>query len=77
MFSGLGIAPLVLIFGAAAVAVWIAGIYLSRSTDALDTRLGFGEALGGAVLLAIATNLPEIASSRRESRSDASSRPRC
>ena len=61
VFSGLGIAPLVLIFGAAAAAVWVAGIQLSSSTDALDIRLGLGEALGGAVLLAIATNLPEIA----------------
>ena len=61
MFSGLGLAPLVLIFAAAAGAVWIAGIYLSRSTDTLDVRLGIGEALGGAILLAIATNLPEIA----------------
>jgi cation:H+ antiporter len=61
VFSGLGLAPLVLIFSAAAVAVWVAGIQLSRSTNALDSRLGFGEALGGAVLLAVATNLPEIA----------------
>jgi len=61
MFSGLGVAPLVLIFAVAAGAVWVAGIHLSRSTDVLDTRLGLGEALGGAILLAIATNLPEIA----------------
>ena len=61
MFSGLGIAPLVLIFAVAAGAIWVAGIHLSSSTDVLDTRLGLGEALGGAILLAIATNLPEIA----------------
>ncbi len=61
MFSGLGLAPLVLIFAAAAGAIWVAGIHLSRSTDVLDTKLGLGEALGGAILLAIATNLPEIA----------------
>ena len=61
MFSGLGLAPLVLIFAVAAGAVWVAGIHLSSSTDVLDTRLGLGEALGGAILLAIATNLPEIA----------------
>ena len=61
MFSGLGIVPLVVIFLAAAGAVWVAGIHLSSSTDALDTRLGLGEAMGGVILLAIATNLPEIA----------------
>ena len=61
MFAGLGLAPLVLIFLAAAATVWVAGILLSSSTDALDVRLGLGEALGGAILLAVATNLPEIA----------------
>jgi cation:H+ antiporter len=61
MFTGLSLVPLVLIFAAAAAAVWLAGIQLSNSTDALDFRLGFGEALGGVVLLAVATNLPEIA----------------
>jgi cation:H+ antiporter len=61
VFSGLGLVPLVLIFAATAGAVWIAGIHLSSSTDVLDMRLGLGEALGGAILLAIATNLPEIA----------------
>jgi cation:H+ antiporter len=61
VFTGLGLAPLVLIFAVAAAAVWIAGTQLANSTDALDFRLGFGEALGGAVFLAVATNLPEIA----------------
>jgi cation:H+ antiporter len=51
----------VLIFVAAAVAVWIAGIALSNQTDVLATRLHLGTALGGVILLAVATNLPEIA----------------
>jgi cation:H+ antiporter len=61
VFSGLGLVPLILIFLAAAGAVWVAGIHLSSSTDVLDTRLGLGEAIGGVILLAVATNLPEIA----------------
>jgi cation:H+ antiporter len=50
-----------LIFLAAAVAVWIAGISLSNQTDVLATRLHLGTALGGVILLAVATNLPELA----------------
>jgi len=51
----------VLVFVAAGGVVWVAGVQLSGMTDILATRLGLGEALGGVLLLAIATNLPEIA----------------
>ena len=59
--SGLPVAVLLLIFVAAAAAVWVAGIQLSNQTDVLATRLHLGSALGGLILLAVATNLPEIA----------------
>ncbi len=50
-----------IVFLAAATAIWFAGVKLSLSTDVLSDRLGLGEALAGMVLLAIVTNLPEIA----------------
>jgi cation:H+ antiporter len=59
--SGLGLPLVALVFVAAAVAIWIAGLFLSRATDALDDRLHLGQALGGAVLLAVAGTLPELA----------------
>ena len=59
--TGLPLAVLILIFVAAAAAIWVAGIQLSNQTDVLSTRLHLGSALGGLVLLAVATNLPEIA----------------
>src|SRR5205085_6139156 len=52
---------LVVVFGAGALATWVAGVTLSKTTDALDTRLGLGEDIGGIVLLAIAGSLPEVA----------------
>jgi len=52
---------LLLIFVVSAVVIWVAGIKLSDYTDVLAERLHLGAALGGVVLLAVATNLPEIA----------------
>lgn len=49
------------IFAAAGIVVWIAGVYVSKTTDVLSSRFKLGEALGGAILLAVVTNLPEIA----------------
>lgn len=59
--SSLALPVLILIFVGCATAIWIAGIQLSNTTDVLDDRLHLGSALGGVVLLAVATNLPEIA----------------
>lgn len=49
------------IFIVGGVATWLAGLRLSRATDALDDRLHLGDALGGVVLLAVSGSLPEVA----------------
>src|SRR5690242_15563415 len=54
-------AVLLIVFLGAAAVIWVAGIQLSDQTDVLSTRLHLGTALGGLILLAVATNLPEIA----------------
>ncbi|MGI8699350.1 MAG: sodium:calcium antiporter, partial [Mycobacteriales bacterium] len=59
--AGLSLWLLVVIFAAAAGAIWVAGVQLSNQTDVLSTRLHLGQALGGLIMLAVATNLPEIA----------------
>jgi cation:H+ antiporter len=59
--SGLSSPVLILIFLAASGVTWIAGVSLSKTTDALDVRLGLGEEIGGIILLAIAGSLPEAA----------------
>jgi cation:H+ antiporter len=61
LVGGLGTPLLVIVFAAGAAATWAAGILLSKTTDALDTRLGLGEELGGLLLLALAGSLPELA----------------
>ncbi|AFM19941.1 Ca2+/Na+ antiporter [Mycolicibacterium chubuense NBB4] len=59
--SGWPMWALLVAFVVAAAAIWVAGISLSDQTDVLSTRMHLGSALGGLILLAIATNLPEIA----------------
>jgi cation:H+ antiporter len=58
--AGLAAVWLVAIFAVSAGAIWVAGIALSNSTDALDARLGLGAAIGGLILLSFATDLPEL-----------------
>lgn len=61
MLASVSLPVIVAVFAGAAAAVWFAGIKLSDTADVLSMRLGLGEALGGLILLAISTNLPEIA----------------
>jgi cation:H+ antiporter len=61
MFDSFSLPALVAVFAASAGVIWFSGVRLSNATDVLAERLGLGEALGGLILLAIATNLPEIA----------------
>ncbi len=60
MFASLSL-PILLALFVAAAAVWAAGIQLSDTTDVLSSRFGLGQALGGLIILSIATNLPETA----------------
>ena len=59
--SSLPVWLLIVIFAAAGTVVWFAGIQLSKTTDILDSRFHLGSAIGGVIVLAVATNLPEIA----------------
>jgi cation:H+ antiporter len=43
------------------MAIWIAGIKITKAIDAIITHYNLGEAFGGMVFLSIVTNLPEIA----------------
>jgi cation:H+ antiporter len=59
--SDLPLTVVVLVFVGAAAAIWVAGVQLSNQTDVLSERMHLGSALGGLILLAVATNLPEMA----------------
>ncbi|HLX20096.1 MAG TPA: hypothetical protein VKR23_08075 [Gaiellaceae bacterium] len=59
--GGLSSALLLLIFLGGAAATWAAGMMLSKTTDALDARLGLGDDIGGLIFLSVAGSLPELA----------------
>ena len=59
--GGLSTGLLAVVFVVGGAATWAAGIFLSKTTDALDIRFGLGEELGGLILLAVTGSLPEIA----------------
>jgi len=61
VIESLSLAALLAVFVVAAAVVWVAGVRLSDTTDVISARFGLGQALGGLILLAFATNLPEIA----------------
>ena len=50
-----------MIFLGGAGATWAAGMMLSKTTDALDARLGLGDDIGGLIFLSVAGSLPEVA----------------
>lgn len=43
------------------IIVWVAGVWLVHSTDAIDSKYKLGSAFGGLLILGIVTSLPEIA----------------
>lgn len=49
-----------LLFLVFAAITWAAGIWLTRTTDAIDARYKLGSAFGGLLILGITTSLPEI-----------------
>ncbi len=59
-FTSLGLGYNLMIFAAAAAAVWIAGVYLTTYADAIAEVTGAGHAVVGIILLAGVTSLPEI-----------------
>lgn len=59
--ANLSILTIMAIFIIAAIVTWMAGVYLAKATDTLDSRYNLGDALGGLILLGIAGSLPEIA----------------
>jgi cation:H+ antiporter len=49
------------IFGAAAVIVWLSGARLTRYVDSISDKTAMGRAFAGMLLLGVITSLPEVA----------------
>ena len=52
---------LIVAFIIAALVTWVAGVWLTRATDAIDTKYNLGSAFGGLLILGVITSLPEAA----------------
>lgn len=61
MFATMPITVNLALFAVAAAAIWWAGTRLERISDSIARRTGLGAAFSGLVLLAVATSLPEVA----------------
>lgn len=59
-FNALPLIANILIFGALATAIWVAGTRLSYLADAIGDNTGIGKALMGLLFLAGITELPEL-----------------
>lgn len=59
-FTAFGLIVNIIIFAAAALAVWFAGVHLTKYADAIAEVTGAGHAVVGIILLAGVTSLPEI-----------------
>jgi cation:H+ antiporter len=61
--TSIGVGGNVAVFSASAALVWCAGTALTRLADLVGRRFGWGQATVGILILAVATSLPEIATS--------------
>jgi cation:H+ antiporter len=61
VFNSLSLTTLIILFVVSGIVVWIAGIYVSETTDRISDRFHIGQALGGLIILGFITNLPELA----------------
>jgi cation:H+ antiporter len=60
MLTSFPLLVLLPLFVVGAAVTWLAGTRLSNMTDIISSRFGLGEALGGIIILALATNLSNI-----------------
>lgn len=63
IFGGLGLPGSLGVFAAAALVILVAGTKLERLANELGRETGLGQVFAGMILLAIATSLPELATS--------------